>query len=215
MITAVTQPCDSLSTLPTQPALLPSSSLIFSLLFFLPSSSVLLLARPTEKESDIERLREREREIHGWGREQRRDETEREGESERERPRDREREDPVDSWVGDPEENRRTGTRVTWSFRRSDPPCSAVPVAVSDEPRDPEPKPVTRRPERKTRFFLYVFRRLFQRNQWLFRWICYENPWGKILQPMMVYFVDWLDYCEIRVLWFWGFSMDWLGDFID
>jgi hypothetical protein len=83
------------------------------------------------------------------------------------------------------------------------------------KPRDPEPEPMTRIPERKTRFFLCVFRRLFWRNQWLFRWICYENPWGKFLQPMIVYFVDWLDYCEIRVLWFWGFSMDWLGYFID
>jgi hypothetical protein len=95
-MTAVTQPCDSLSKLPTQPALLPSSSLIFSLIFFLPSSSVLLLARPTERESDIERLRERERERFADEGESRDEMRQSERESQRERPRDREREDPVD-----------------------------------------------------------------------------------------------------------------------
>jgi len=35
------------------------------------------------------------------------------------------------------------------------------------KPCDPKPDLVTRRPERKTRFFLCVFRQLFRRNQWL------------------------------------------------
>jgi hypothetical protein len=194
-----------------------SSSFFFSYLFSFILSSILFCSssRQTHREREwhweIERERERERFTNeGESRDEMR---QRERESQRERPRDREREDPMDPWVGDLEENQRTGIRVTRYFRRSDPPCPAV-FSTSFR-RAPWPEPVTRRPERKTRFFLCVFRWLFLRNQWLFRWICYENPWGKILQPLMVYFVDWLDYCEIRVLWFWGFSMDWLGDLIN
>jgi len=70
--------------------------------------------------------------------------------------------------------------RVTRSFRRSDPPCPVVPAVVSGEPwpvcsnPDEDPKPLTQnptrwpvRPERKTRFFLCVF-----------RWIFWLNPQG-------------------------------------
>ncbi|XP_062154908.1 uncharacterized protein LOC133862977 [Alnus glutinosa] len=42
------------------------------------------------------------------------------------------------------------------------------PNPEDPKPSDPEPDPVTRRPERKTRFFLCVFWRLFLRNQWRF-----------------------------------------------
>jgi hypothetical protein len=108
-------------------------------------------------------------------------------------------------------------TRATRIFRRFDPPCPAIPVAVSGEPlpvcsNPAEPRsPVTQnptrwpvRPERKTRFFLCVFRR----NRWLFRWIFGLNPQGiKTLWSSLGILI--YDYFGIRVLWFWGFSIDW------
>jgi hypothetical protein len=68
--------------------------------------------------------------------------------------------------------------------------------------------PVTRRPERKTRFFMCVFRWLFRRSRWLFRWIFGLNPQGiKTLWSSLGILI--CDYFGIRVLWFWGFSINW------
>jgi hypothetical protein len=65
-------------------------------------------------------------------------------------------------------------------------PCSGFRWAVtcvqqpsrSPKPLTQKPDPWPVRPQRKTRFFLGLFRRLFRRNRWLFRRICYEKFLG-------------------------------------
>jgi hypothetical protein len=75
------------------------------------------------------------------------------------------------------------------------------PATRESNPTDlGEPDPVTRRPERKTRFFLYVFRRLFRGVQWRFP-VKINGDFGRISKEIIkviscdlfeLYWIFWL-----------------------
>jgi len=189
---------DSYAWLTVSPAYRTNALLFFfltSLHFFLLPFSVLLLARPIDRE--IERCetkreswdgREWERERDEIGRVRVRDETER-WDREIGRDRDREREpgrfvnpwgpDPPLTNSGEPGTNRRPETRNLAMEEPVDPVTRATA-----KPRSLDPRPVSRTRE-ETRFSMGIFRRLLV---WfsvtasdVFRWIYGENLWGNFL----------------------------------